>query len=58
MTFLKNIHKKLQTGPAPNKILNNENTYPEKLTADSLNARFVDTFKNIIVKSINFKNLK
>ena len=54
MTFLKNIHKKRRTGPTPNKILNK---YPRKLIADSLHARFVDFFKNIIVKSINFENL-
>ena len=55
MTFLKNIHKKRRTGPTPNKVLNK---YPRKLIADSLHARFVDFFKNIIVKSINFENLK
>ena len=48
LAFLKNIHKKRRTEPTPNKIL----------IADSLHARFVDFFKNIIVKSINFENLK
>ena len=51
MTFY--IHKKRRTGPTH---INSK--YPRKLTADSLHARFVDFFKNIIVKSINFENLK